>query len=111
MRAPVGYKLPAQHFVYRKYIASFSLLNFPRRIRFLLPSKLTYSFHLDSINWNESLICRKEKGNEYDPYDVAISRNNVAVGRVSQNICDQFGNFLSLPKTSTRIEKCIKNAL
>ena len=48
----------------------------------------------------ESLICRKEKENEYDPHAVAITRNNVVVGRVPQNICDHFWKFLSLPKTS-----------
>ena len=31
---------------------------------------------------DESLICQKEKGNEYDPHVVAITRNNVVVGRV-----------------------------
>ena len=44
--------------------------------------------------------CRKEKGNEYDPHAVAVTRNNVVVGSVPQNICDQFWKFLSLPKTS-----------
>ena len=51
---------------------------------------------------DESLICREEKGNEYDPHAVAITRNNVAVGHVPQNICDHFWKFLSLPKTSIR---------
>ena len=32
---------------------------------------------------DESLICRKEKGHEYDPHCVAITRNNVAVGSVT----------------------------
>ena len=31
---------------------------------------------------DESLICRKEKRNKYDPHAVAITRNNVVVGRV-----------------------------
>ena len=31
---------------------------------------------------DESLICQKEKGNKYDPHVVAITRNNVVVGRV-----------------------------
>ena len=35
---------------------------------------------------DESLICRKEKGDEYDPHAVTITRNNVVVGRVPQNI-------------------------
>ena len=51
---------------------------------------------------DESLICRKEKGNEYDPHAVAITRNNVVVGHVRQNICNHFWKFLSLPKTSIR---------
>ena len=51
---------------------------------------------------DKSLICRKEKGNEYDPHSVAITRNNVVVGHVPQNIYDQFWKFLSLPKTSIR---------
>ena len=51
---------------------------------------------------DESLICQKEKGNENDPHAVAITRNSVVVGRVSQNICDHFWKFLSLPKTSIR---------
>ena len=50
----------------------------------------------------ESLICRKEKGDEYDPHDVAITRNNVVIGRVPQNICDHFWEFLSLTQTSIR---------
>ena len=33
-----------------------------------------------SLNGDESLICRKEKRNEYDPHTVVISRNNVVVG-------------------------------
>ena len=52
---------------------------------------------------DESLICRKEKGNEYDPHAAAITRNNVAVGRVPQNICDYFRKFLNLPKASIRV--------
>ena len=51
---------------------------------------------------DESLICRKEKGNEYDPRAVAITRNNVVVGRVPKNLCDHFWKSLSLPKTSIR---------
>ena len=51
---------------------------------------------------DESLICRKENGNEYDPHAVGITRNNVVVGRVPQNKCDHFWKFLSLPKTSIR---------
>ena len=49
---------------------------------------------------DESLICRKEKGNKYDPHAVAITRNNFFVGHVPQKICDYFLKFLSLPKTS-----------
>ena len=56
---------------------------------------------LISMTGNESLICRKETGNEYDPHAVAITRNNV-VGRVPQNMFDQFWKFLPLPKTSIR---------
>ena len=37
---------------------------------------------------DESVICRKEKGNKCDHHAVAITRNNVAVERVPQNICD-----------------------
>ena len=33
---------------------------------------------------DESLTCRKEKENEYDPYAVAITGNNVVVGCVPQ---------------------------
>ena len=33
---------------------------------------------------------------------MAITRNNVAVGRVTQNICDHFWKLLSLPNTSIR---------
>ena len=51
---------------------------------------------------DESLICWKEKGNEYDPHAVAITRNNVVVGRVPQNICDHFWTLLSLRKISIR---------
>ena len=51
---------------------------------------------------DETLICWKEKGNEYDPYDVAITRNNVDVERAFHNICDHFWKFLSLLKTSIR---------
>ena len=32
------------------------------------------------------VICRKEKGNEYDPHPVAITRNNDVVGRVLQKL-------------------------
>ena len=32
---------------------------------------------------DESLICRKEKGNGCDPHAVAITRNKVAVERVT----------------------------
>ena len=49
---------------------------------------------------DESLVCRKEKGNEYDPPAVAITRKNFFVGRVPQKMCDYFLKFLSLPKTS-----------
>ena len=48
---------------------------------------------------DESLFCRKEKGNEHDPHAVAVTRNNFVVGCVPQNICDHFWTFLSLPKT------------
>ena len=34
---------------------------------------------------------------------MAITRNNAAVGRVPQNICDNFRKFLNLPKTSIRV--------
>ena len=51
---------------------------------------------------DESLICRKEKGDEYDPHAVTITRNNVVVGRVPQNIYDDFWEFLSQPKISIR---------
>ena len=34
---------------------------------------------------------------------MAITGNNVVVGRVPQNICDHFWKFLSLPKTSVRV--------
>ena len=34
------------------------------------------------LNGDESLICRKEKRNEYYPHAVVISRNNVVVGSV-----------------------------
>ena len=44
----------------------------------------------------------KEKGNEYDPRAVAITRNNVVVGRMPKNLCDHFWKSLSLPKTSIR---------
>ena len=54
------------------------------------------------LTGDESLISQKEKGNEYDPPVVPITRNNVAVGRVPQNICDHFWKFLFLPKTSIR---------
>ena len=33
---------------------------------------------------DKSSICWKEKGNEYDPYGVAITRNNIVVGCVPQ---------------------------
>ena len=49
---------------------------------------------------DESLNSRKDKGKKYDPQAGAITRNNVVVGRVPQNICDHFWKFLSLPKTS-----------
>ena len=49
---------------------------------------------------DESLACQKEKGNKYHPHAVAITRNNVVVGHVFQNICGHFWKFLSLPKTS-----------
>ena len=49
---------------------------------------------------NESLICRKEKENTYDPLAVAIIRGNVVVRHVPQNICCFFLKFLSLPNTS-----------
>ena len=42
------------------------------------------------LTGDESLICRREKGNEYDPHAVAVTRNNVVVGRVLQNVCDHF---------------------
>ena len=51
---------------------------------------------------DESLICRKENDNEYDPDTVAITRNNVLVRRVPQNICGYFWKFLSLSRTSIR---------
>ena len=51
-----------------------------------------------------SLNCRKEKENEYDPHTVAITRNNVVVGSVPQNICDHFWKVLYLPKTSIRAQ-------
>ena len=51
---------------------------------------------------DELLTFRKVKGNEYDPHVVAIIRNNVVVGRVSQNISDHFWKLLSLPKTLIR---------
>ena len=38
----------------------------------------------------------------YDPHAVAITKNNVVVVRVLQNICDHFRKFLSQPKTSIR---------
>ena len=49
---------------------------------------------------DKSLIYRREKGNEYDPHVVAITRNNVVVGRVPENICDHFWRFLPLTETS-----------
>ena len=55
-----------------------------------------------SLIEDELLIFRKETGNEYDPHAVAITRNNVVVERVLQNICDHFWKFLSLPTTSIR---------
>ena len=39
---------------------------------------------------DESLICLKEKGNEYDSHAVAVTRNNVSVVRMLQNIGDHF---------------------
>ena len=59
---------------------------------------------------DESLICQKEKGNEYDPDVVTITRNNVAAGRVPQNICDHFWKFLFLPKTSIHARSCVKES-
>ena len=59
---------------------------------------------------DESLICQKEKGNEYDPDVVTITRNNVAAGCVPQNICDHFWKFLFLPKTSIRARSCVKES-
>ena len=50
---------------------------------------------------DESLICRKENENEYDPHD-PITRNNVLVGCAPQNISGYFWKFLALPKTSIR---------
>ena len=44
-----------------------------------------------------------EKG-EYDPHAMAITRNNVVVGHVPQNICDHFWDFLSLSNTSIRAQ-------
>ena len=52
---------------------------------------------------DKSLICQKEKGNECDPYTVAITRNNVVVGLVPENICDHFWKIISLPITSIRV--------
>ena len=51
------------------------------------------------LTGDESLIFRKKKRNKYDRHAVAITRNNVVVGRVPQNISDHFWKFLSLPKT------------
>ena len=51
------------------------------------------------LTGDESLIFRKKKGNKYDRHAVAITRNNVVVGSVPQNICDHYWKFLSLPKT------------
>ena len=51
---------------------------------------------------HESLICRKEIRNVYDPHAVAIIRGNVVVGHVPQNICGFFWKFLSLLNTSIR---------
>ena len=50
---------------------------------------------------DESLICRKENENEYDPHD-PITRNNILVGCAPQNISGYFWKFLSLPKISIR---------
>ena len=44
----------------------------------------------------------KKKGNEHDPHAVAVTRNNVAVGRMPKNISDHFWKSLSLPMTSIR---------
>ena len=35
---------------------------------------------------------------------MAITRNNVIVGRVPQNICDHFWKFLSFPKKAIRAQ-------
>ena len=51
---------------------------------------------------DESLICRKRKGNKCDPHAVAITRGNAVVWHVPKNICDFFWKFLSLPNTSIR---------
>ena len=51
---------------------------------------------------DESLICRKEKGNVCDTHAVAIIRGNAVVGHVSQNVFGFFCTFFSLPKTSIR---------
>ena len=55
-----------------------------------------------SLIGDESLICRKEKGNVYDPLAVLIIRGNVVVGHVPQSVCGFFWKFLSLPNTSIR---------
>ena len=39
---------------------------------------------------DESLIWRKEKGNECDPHVVTVTRNNVVVRSVPQNTCNNF---------------------
>ena len=42
IRAPIGYRLAAQQFVYHSHTASLNLWNFPWRFRFLLSWKLAY---------------------------------------------------------------------
>ena len=39
-----------------------------------------------SLIGDESLICRKEKGNMYDPHAAAIIQGNVVVRHVPQSI-------------------------
>ena len=41
---------------------------------------------------DESLIYRKEKGSQYDPHAVAITRNNVVVGSMPKIYVIIFGN-------------------
>ena len=60
---------------------------------------------------DESLICRKGKGNVYDPYAMAIIRGKVVVGHVPQNTCGFFWDFLSLSSASIRarvLDKMVK---